>query len=54
MPTFPAGVQSALMRDRLGKLLYSCVNDGNDVAVEEVDGEGELPADWEDGVERTK
>ena len=46
--TLPAGVQSTVARDRLGKLLYSCVNDDNGVVAGEVDG-GELPADWEDG-----
>ena len=51
MPFFsilPANVKSTLARDRLGKLLYSCVSDDSDVVAEEVDG-GELPADWEDG-----
>ena len=44
--TLPAGVRSTLARDRLGKLLYSCVNDANDGRRSRW---GELHADWEDG-----
>ena len=46
--TLPADVQYTLVQDRLGKLLYSRMNDDNDVAAEEVDG-GKLSADWGDG-----